>query len=81
VKGLLLKGAGRSLEKPHWHGGQNEEGKACNSTDAIRFIHTDGREELSEPTTTGPTSHSAVAAVKLYIEDVIEPHTAAMLEP
>jgi hypothetical protein len=29
VKDLLLKGAGKSLEKPHWHGGQNEKRKAC----------------------------------------------------
>jgi hypothetical protein len=33
VKDLLLKDAGKSLKKPHWHDGQNEEGKACSPTD------------------------------------------------
>jgi hypothetical protein len=33
VKDLLLKGAGKSLKKPHWHDGQNEEGKARSPTD------------------------------------------------
>jgi hypothetical protein len=33
VNDLLLRDAGKSLEKPHWHDGQNEEGKACSPTD------------------------------------------------
>ena len=37
AKDLLLKGAGKSLEKPHWHGGQNEKRKGCSPTERVQI--------------------------------------------
>lgn len=48
VKDLVLKGAGKSLEEPHWHGGQSEKRKLCSPTERVQ-IRLDVMAALSVP--------------------------------